>query len=240
MKNLLIQQEIQENQYYLPYHYRDLFNNNLYLTSYLNRYNHVLKLMKKYGGKTVLDIGCGDGRLCYELKKYNYEIVGIDYSQRAINFARAFNPELKFFTGGLTEIDINQKFDFILIIEVLEHIPANEIPEFLRNVILKLNESGKVIISVPSKNLPLLPKHFQHFDFASLKETLTGFQIIEYYGLRKKGWRKRIYFFLVKVLSLFFKKNIKARRIGDWFYNKYISKGKPEETLEIIAVCQKK
>lgn len=63
---------------------------------YLHRLEMVKQLLRPFSGQYVLDAGCGDGRLCYELRKENVQVMGVDMSERAISFAKAFNPDINF------------------------------------------------------------------------------------------------------------------------------------------------
>ena len=99
---------------------------------------------------------CGDGKkLCELAKKYqNINFEGYDLSKRAILFAKAFSyglNNLKFFDYDFKYA--NQKYDVILCIETLEHIPDNEIQEFLNIIYNKLKNNGILILTVPTTNL---------------------------------------------------------------------------------------
>src|SRR5438132_3885481 len=96
----------QEAQYSFPYHYSDLSEGAYKFAnlSYLIRIATVKQMLSPYLGQLVLDAGCGDGRLCYELRNENIKVVGVDMSERAISFARAFNPEIEFFVQNLEDL----------------------------------------------------------------------------------------------------------------------------------------
>jgi len=46
------------------------------------------KLFKKYNVKKVLDVGCGAGSHCIELKKLGYAPVGVDLNKKLIQYAK--------------------------------------------------------------------------------------------------------------------------------------------------------
>ena len=53
---------------------------------------------------SLIDVGCGDGRLIYEAigyKKFS-KLVGVDYSDKAISFAKIINNNCKFYRIDLT------------------------------------------------------------------------------------------------------------------------------------------
>ena len=117
------QQSNQEQKYVFPYHYRDLsieMFKKIYSLEYLEFIRVVKELLKPYKGQSVLDAGCGDGRFCYELKRENVRVAGVDYSEKAIAFARAFNPELEFYVSDLLSLDLPAKFDTVVLLETLD------------------------------------------------------------------------------------------------------------------------
>ena len=86
-----------------------------------NRFYH--QLLEKYYGffipkkSNVLEIGCGTGEL---LKFVNPEIgVGIDFSQEMISIANLNFPQFKFIINDAENITINNKFDYIIISDLL-------------------------------------------------------------------------------------------------------------------------
>lgn len=77
--------------------------------------------------KSVLEIGCGDGRLAEIVKKIGADYTGIDISEQAVNICKA---------KGISAIvhDVNmplpfesKTFDVVMIFEVLEHLFLPEI-----------------------------------------------------------------------------------------------------------------
>ena len=98
---------------------------------------------------TVLDIGCGKGELTFDLAKKAKNVVGVDFNEKSINLSKnkfsAFN--IKYFLGDVTKDLPDQKFDVLVLSNVLEHI-ENRI-EFL-NKIKKLG--NKILIRVPMIN----------------------------------------------------------------------------------------
>jgi len=72
----------------------------------------------------ILDIGCGNGRLASELATIAKKVVGIDISQKNIDVAnkKFKKPNIKFIAGDVTKYSFNEKFDYIVLSNVLEHI----------------------------------------------------------------------------------------------------------------------
>lgn len=240
----------QEDQYIFPYHYSDMISEHHRLLNsfdYLNRLKIVLNAVNTIKPKTVLDAGCGDGRVCLELNKLGYQVTGIDYSDRAVALAKAFNPEVEFLVQDLENLNMDKKFDTIILMEVLEHFIPEKIDIILAGLANRLNEGGRLIITVPSVNIPLNPKHYQHFTPESLARTVAKyFEVESVKGYAKKGSKKR-YFNILKKLAYFafpFKKKFfPARMLVDYtgnFYWNNLMEGRPEECNGLIAICKKK
>ncbi len=58
-------------------------------------------LLAATGGRTVLDAGCGTGRVAIELARRGYPVTGIDADPQMLASARAKAPELSWLTGDL-------------------------------------------------------------------------------------------------------------------------------------------
>ena len=86
---------------------------------YVSRLRVVKDLLRPFVGQRVLDAGCGDGRFCFEIKDEDVDVTGIDYSERALAFAKAFSPEVEFSVQDLKDIKLEGQFDTIVLIETL-------------------------------------------------------------------------------------------------------------------------
>ena len=86
-----------------------------------NRYYH--KLLEKYfafiipENSTILEIGCGTGNLLASLKASHG--VGIDFSSKIIEIAKSNHPDLNFFIQDAEKLEINEKFDYIIISDLV-------------------------------------------------------------------------------------------------------------------------
>ena len=167
MLSSVISQEaqIQEQQYAFPYHYLSL-HDELYRRFIHKHYLSLLQLVRELTdikpGESILDAGCGDGRFCYEIRNDNANVTGIDYSERAIAFAQAFVPECIFRCEDIANC-VTHPFDKVVNIEVMEHIPPATVNSFAKSLSGCLKLGGVLVISVPSGNMPVTKKHYQHF-----------------------------------------------------------------------------
>lgn len=179
------EQQAQENEYSFPYHhvaritesgFKQLFFWG-WAAEYMGGIHVVTKLVQGIEFASLIDIGCGDGKFLYELSKVsdNKRFVGIDYSPRAVSFAKGFSPHIDFKCFDLTNNDLGEQFDVATLIEVLEHISPENISRFLSGVKKTLKPGGRLIMTVPHSNVPVSPKHFRHFSSAQLRDLLQPF-----------------------------------------------------------------
>jgi len=100
-------------------------------------------------GDTILDIGCGNGALTFDLAKKAKKVVGIDISKNNIKIARnkydSANIEYK--VGDATKDLDNKKFDAVVLSNVLEHIKDRQ--DFLNKI---KDLAPKILIRVPMIN----------------------------------------------------------------------------------------
>lgn len=249
MTKLTDNQLVQEEEYAFPYHYADFISDKHKCFKFIEPMDLVRLVKEKietFDSQLILDAGCGDGRLSYELKNKNYKVVGVDYSKRAISFARGFSPELEFFVQDLKNLDIPYKFDVIVLMEVLEHFIPSDVDAILASLSKVLSEKGKLIITVPSDNMELTDKHYQHFNKTSLEATIKPyFKIKELTGYSKRGSKRKRYKFLRSMGTLFFpfrRSSSLARNYIDYirtYYQNSVSAGTPEECNGLFAVCVK-
>ena len=174
----------QEDEYVFPYHYIPEFSANRFSQVknlswgylYLARLNRVVEIIRGWEFNSLLDVGCGDGRLLHELHKAMPEktLTGIDFSESPLRFARAFNPDLEFIRGDIADDRslIAKKYDVITLVEVIEHIPPEKLDAFIEAVSRRLNTSGRLLLTTPTDNIPVSKKHYQHFNLQKLEQLL--------------------------------------------------------------------
>ena len=113
----------------------------------------IIKLIKKYNlNGRILDTGCGDGYLLSKLVNINNQLFGCDISKTAVELSNErFGDFAQLSVGDLTKIETlpSGKFDVVICAESLEHIKEDNLA--IRNLYVKLNEGGKLIIVVPHK-----------------------------------------------------------------------------------------
>jgi len=151
-----------------------------------SRYSKIIDFLmnnfkKKKKGK-LLEIGFGNGSFLSTFSKLNptWKLMGTEFDDRnKKNIEQIKNTS--FHHGDITSI--NEKFDLIVCIHVLEHIYSPK--DFLNNCEKLLNEYGKILIQVPDyKKSPFdifIADHCSHFSIDSLSNLVvsSGLRILE-------------------------------------------------------------
>ena len=92
----------------------------------------------------ILDFGCATGGLLSEFKKRRFHsLKGTDISEYAITWGREkldLEKILDYYNLNL----LTEEFDIVFFLDVLEHVPKNEIHK-----LLKLNRSKIIVLRVP-------------------------------------------------------------------------------------------
>jgi 2-polyprenyl-3-methyl-5-hydroxy-6-metoxy-1,4-benzoquinol methylase len=104
--------------------------------------------------KSVLDIGCGSGRLSFLLAKEGARVTGIDYAGRMIELAKKYQQQIKGVDGidficcdFMSDFPAENKYDISIALGVFDYI-KDPMP-LLRKV--KKMTTTKIIASYPSK-----------------------------------------------------------------------------------------
>jgi len=71
-------------------------------------------------GASVLEIGCGTGDLLHALRPRRG--LGIDLSPRMVEIARRKYPDLEFSVGDVEVLDIEERFDYVLLSDLVGHL----------------------------------------------------------------------------------------------------------------------
>ncbi|MBX5462064.1 MAG: 3' terminal RNA ribose 2'-O-methyltransferase Hen1 [Steroidobacteraceae bacterium] len=122
----------------------------------------VVEVVLEVGAQSVLDLGCGEGKLLRELLRQRQleRIVGVDVSLRALEIAEerleldrlapAIRNKLTLLHGSLMYRDRRlQGFDAATLIEVVEHLDAPRLRAFER-VVFENARPATVILTTPN------------------------------------------------------------------------------------------
>jgi len=253
MKSLSNKQKFQEERYIYPYHYITIASAEFKLIWGIEsdlRHEYLKNKIIAIKPKTILDVGCGDARLFYELKGWSkrnkVKLIGVDYSKNAIRFAKAFNPSATFYARDATDLNLTRKSDLILFIETLEHIKPKEINKVLKGISKQMHRNSKLIISVPTKNVPLQKKHYQHFTPESLKKTLSSnFKVNNMEGLNESGVKYSLFKLFKHLGSLVYPLRNRLKLMWYYkalktYYKNYILNSDINKARKLVAICSLK
>lgn len=70
--------------------------------------------VERFSPTSILDAGCGTGRVAIELAKRGIDVIGIDLDEPFISQARAKAPQLDFRLGDLATATLDQTFDVVV------------------------------------------------------------------------------------------------------------------------------
>ncbi len=102
---------------------------------------------------SVLDLGCGHGRLIYSLKKHGYNnILGIDISAEQVAVAHKFGIEEVQCQDLSTFVEktADKSYNAIFLMDILEHLDKQELFDLLDNVNRILANNGMVVLHIPN------------------------------------------------------------------------------------------
>ena len=71
-------------------------------------------LVCRFEPASVLDAGCGTGRVAIELAARGIDVVGVDLDPTMIGHARLKAPELEWIEADLASVDVGRQFDVVV------------------------------------------------------------------------------------------------------------------------------
>ena len=106
----------------------------------------------------VLEIGCGIGQLTFLLTRYlkRGHLVATDISPASVEYAKQrVNDNLRaaFYVTDMTDFEYKEQFDFIVLPDVLEHIPVDFHGTLFQKLSSILKKDGTILIHIPHPDL---------------------------------------------------------------------------------------
>jgi SAM-dependent methyltransferase len=97
-------------------------------------------------GSSVLDAGCGTGRVARELARRGFAVVGVDSDPSMLAVARQAAQELRWVKGDLARLDLPEQVDAaVLAGNVMVFLAAGTEQEVLRRVAAHVRPGGLVV-----------------------------------------------------------------------------------------------
>jgi SAM-dependent methyltransferase len=105
-------------------------------------------LVASYRPATVLDAGCGTGRVAIELARHGHDVVGVDTDLDMLEAARAKAPDLTWVEADLTDpaLDLGRTFDVVVMAgNVLIFVPSGTEGQVIANAARHLSPGGRLV-----------------------------------------------------------------------------------------------
>ena len=102
--------------------------------------------VSRFSPTSVLDGGCGTGRVAIELGRRGCEVVGVDLDEPMIHAARTKAPDIEFRLDDLATIDLQRTFDVVVLPgNVMLFVAPGSEATVVLNMSRHLGESGRLI-----------------------------------------------------------------------------------------------
>jgi SAM-dependent methyltransferase len=103
-------------------------------------------LVRTYLPQSVLDAGCGTGRVAIELARYGIATLGVDVSASMIAEARRRAPTLDWIQADLATLDLDRRFDVVVMAgNVPLFCPVEDRPLLVRAAATHVAPGGRLI-----------------------------------------------------------------------------------------------
>jgi len=156
------------------------------------RIQHITEIIKKHfkiskekndylKGLSILDIGCGGGLISEPMARLGAKVTGIDASEKNINIADIHSKEsglkIDYINTSPEKLNLNNQFDIILNLEIVEHVD---------NLNLYINSCNKLL-----KNSGLMFTATLNRTFISYIKAIIGAEyILRWLPIGTHDWNK--------------------------------------------------
>lgn len=129
--------------------YHELFKDEMNQKEYDRK---LLDDFSKYfsSDSSIYDMGCGpSGHIGKYLRDKGLNVIGIDISEKCIEIASQYNPNMEFLTMDMTNLELeDQSIDGIISFYSIIHTPKKYVNQIFHEFRRVLRKGGKVLITV--------------------------------------------------------------------------------------------
>jgi len=98
------------------------------------------------GPRSVLDAGCGTGRVAVELARRGLDVMGVDLDPSMLAVARDKSPDLAWVEGDLSTVDLERSFDVVVMAgNVMIYLAAGTEAAVVANLTRHLRPGGALV-----------------------------------------------------------------------------------------------
>ena len=154
-----------------------------------------LRKVKKHVhmGASILDYGCGTGRISMMLGKEGYQVQGIDPAVEHIQMAASLNQSSHVGFNVLSNFNAPaSSFDAVVSSSVFEFVPDPE--QYINDIYRLLKPGGKLIISFPNTfslwrvySKIRFGKRYNHFKFQTTRKKSKIIALFQKHKFKKVG-----------------------------------------------------
>ena len=178
----------------------------------------------------ILDIGCGGGLISEPMARLGASVKGIDASEKNINVAKIHakrsNLKIDYKKNSPEELNVKEKFDIILNLEVVEHVDNLEL--YLKSCSNLLKEGGLMFTATLNRT------------FTSYLKAIVGAEyILRWLPIGTHDWNK----FLKpeELEKKMLNNNLKTLDIKGLEFNPILSRWKKSDNLSVnYIICSLK
>jgi len=120
----------------------------------LNRINEALGKFVKTG-MTVLDVGCGTGITSKYMADLGAKVIAVDIAPDLIEYAKehSFHKNITYIAENIYFFISEQKFDLIVLADVLEHFPYEDVFRNINELIrCNTHDNTRIYLNIPDCN----------------------------------------------------------------------------------------
>ena len=141
--------------------------------------------VEQLGVRSVLDAGCGTGRIARELARRGLEVVGVDLDPAMLEVARRKAPRIDWRLGDLATIDLGRTFEAALLAgNVMLFLATGSEAAVVANVARHLAPGGLLVAG-----FQLMPGRIRLAEYDALAER-AGLELVERWGTwDRRAWR---------------------------------------------------
>jgi SAM-dependent methyltransferase len=129
----------------------------------LHRRRAILKRLRSFRFRNLLDVGCGDGELIVWLRERlspETALFGVDLSSETISRNKERHPHADFDVLNIEHQHLDKQFDAVVCTEVIEHLDDRRAA--LGHLAAMVSAGGHLVLTCPSGKVHATERHFGH------------------------------------------------------------------------------